>query len=312
MSQSDPRAEEWKECIGQINKFDGYLIDLRKFGFSFVTGIATASSFLGIKQTSQELQLGVIIGNMVLVCVLYWIDQYYQNLLFGAVTRGRELEYIMGRALIERVSTINQRRGLSKFFGVGTIHVGFLIAITVLWTVSAWYQPDSPPPATTTPGNLAYRTVQVQPQDSGEQEERLRLLGLQNILISVLFATLVYVEVVHLTVESPRNKTYRAISEKIESYRSRKEQRKARLEAIPGELRDSWITIRELTAKEDWLINEASVKKKKDLDSQIQNLLKERNELEVRDSFPEEKQLESEIANIIEKNNSEGRWSKIF
>jgi len=39
-------SEEWKICRETIDRFDGILVDLRKYGFSILTGLTTAGSFL--------------------------------------------------------------------------------------------------------------------------------------------------------------------------------------------------------------------------------------------------------------------------
>ena len=39
--------EEWKQSTELSMKFDSVLIDLRKYGFTIIAGLITASSFLG-------------------------------------------------------------------------------------------------------------------------------------------------------------------------------------------------------------------------------------------------------------------------
>jgi hypothetical protein len=84
------------------HKFDEFLIDLRKYGFTILTGLITAGSFLGFsfsEKTGLEsinsniLHLGVIYVTMFLVVILFWLDVYYQNLLYGSVLRSRFLEF---------------------------------------------------------------------------------------------------------------------------------------------------------------------------------------------------------------------------
>src|SRR5919198_1002235 len=40
-------SEEWKSCRDTADRFDEILHDLRKYGFSILTGLTTAGSFLG-------------------------------------------------------------------------------------------------------------------------------------------------------------------------------------------------------------------------------------------------------------------------
>src|SRR5919198_5006052 len=93
-------SEEWKSCRDTADRFDEILHDLRKYGFSILTGLTTAGSFLGFAGPSKVLQIGVIVVTMVLIMVLYWLDIYYQSLLFGASFRARFLEiFRLKRAL---------------------------------------------------------------------------------------------------------------------------------------------------------------------------------------------------------------------
>ena len=43
----DNYNEEWKSCRETVSKFDSTLIDLRKYGFTIITSLLTAGSFLG-------------------------------------------------------------------------------------------------------------------------------------------------------------------------------------------------------------------------------------------------------------------------
>ena len=45
---------EWKKCRATIGRLDGTIADLRKYGFSLVTVLITASSFLGGRVQSIE------------------------------------------------------------------------------------------------------------------------------------------------------------------------------------------------------------------------------------------------------------------
>lgn len=95
-------VDEWKTSTEVSQKFDEFLIDLRKYGFTILTGLITAGSFLGFSFSdktatdlvnSNILHLGVIYVTMFLVVILFWLDVYYQNLLYGAVLRSRFLEF---------------------------------------------------------------------------------------------------------------------------------------------------------------------------------------------------------------------------
>lgn len=90
---ADVPLEEWKECRATIGRLDQILEDLRKFGFSIITGLLTAGAFLGNSTTSPDLSAAVFITVMVLVAALFSVDTYYQVLLSGAVEYAVDLEH---------------------------------------------------------------------------------------------------------------------------------------------------------------------------------------------------------------------------
>lgn len=83
---------EWQECRKTIGRLDTTLADLRKYGFSLVTLLITASGFLGEQRASAEQRAAAAVAIMVLVTVLFAIDRYYTLLLNGAVERALDLE----------------------------------------------------------------------------------------------------------------------------------------------------------------------------------------------------------------------------
>jgi hypothetical protein len=87
----DLRFEDWKECRNTIGRLDQLLADLRKYGFSIITGLLTAGAFLG-KASTTDLSAAVFVTVMVLVAALFSVDTYYQVLLSGAVERALDLE----------------------------------------------------------------------------------------------------------------------------------------------------------------------------------------------------------------------------
>ncbi|MGD9533709.1 MAG: hypothetical protein AB7V56_08060 [Candidatus Nitrosocosmicus sp.] len=113
--------EEWKTAITISNKFDTILGDLRKYGFSLITGLITAGNFLGYSFSSSAtinfglIQIGVISITMLLVVILFWLDVYYQNLLYGSVFRTRFLEYFRVKFRLSRfISGIYNETGINK------------------------------------------------------------------------------------------------------------------------------------------------------------------------------------------------------
>src|SRR5262249_40500649 len=83
---------EWAECRATIGRYDNILSDLRKFGFSLISGLITASALFGISKTSPEERGAGFFGVAALIVVLFLVDTYYQTLLSSAVERALDLE----------------------------------------------------------------------------------------------------------------------------------------------------------------------------------------------------------------------------
>jgi hypothetical protein len=124
-------SDEWVKAREATDKFDGNLFDLRKYGFSILTGLITAGSFLGFSKPTQFIQVGVIIVTMVLVVILYWLDIYYQGLLYGAVFRTRFLEiFRLNRGLSIYISALYGASNLGPLLHF--LYLGFLIGVLLL------------------------------------------------------------------------------------------------------------------------------------------------------------------------------------
>jgi hypothetical protein len=124
---------DWKSCLEQINKFDGYLFDLRKYGFTLITGLITAGSFLGFESGTGLVQVGVIVVTMILVRVLFWVDEYYQKALTRIHAQGRFIERKLNRGLISSMSNLKASGELSPIHPpVSALYLGFTIALGAL------------------------------------------------------------------------------------------------------------------------------------------------------------------------------------
>lgn len=128
--------EEWDACRASVDKFDQILVDLRKYGFSILTGLTTAGSFLGFSGPTKVIQIGVIIVTMALIMVLYWLDIYYQSLTYGASFRARFLEiFKLKRALSLSVSAFYGASRTGRI--VHFLYIGFLIGLFILGLFAA-------------------------------------------------------------------------------------------------------------------------------------------------------------------------------
>lgn len=135
--------EEWKSCLSQIDKYDGYLNELRKYGFTLITGLITASSFLGFEAGTGLIHLGVIVVTMILIMVLFWIDMFYQKVNSRVYARGKFIELILKRKLIISMSNLRTSGKLSPKWGnISVLYAGFVIALGTL-AFFAYYTEDN-------------------------------------------------------------------------------------------------------------------------------------------------------------------------
>jgi uncharacterized membrane protein len=86
---------EWAECRTTIGRMDTALEDLRKYGFTLVTGLLTAGGIVGSatsSDTAAQVVPAAALIVMVLVLGLFAVDMYYQVTMSGAVERALDLE----------------------------------------------------------------------------------------------------------------------------------------------------------------------------------------------------------------------------
>lgn len=89
-------VNEWKETRLSIDRFDKITVDLRKYGFSFITFIISSSSIV-FDATKVQNPLPLVIVPIVislLTLSLFLADSYYQVLLLAAILHARHLENI--------------------------------------------------------------------------------------------------------------------------------------------------------------------------------------------------------------------------
>lgn len=116
--------KEWEKSSAIVDKFDQIVIDLRKLGFSFVTGLIAAGS---VFELGLNVQNGIIQATFVLIAVLFWLDTYYQNVLVGALLRAQFLEiFRLKYATNFYVCGIYNKAKMDSF--MTAIYVGLLVA----------------------------------------------------------------------------------------------------------------------------------------------------------------------------------------
>jgi hypothetical protein len=88
----DQRLKEWEECRTTIGRIDAILVDLRKYGFTLITGLLTAGSFIGYSSGQNGAGVAAFVAVMCLIAALFSVDMYYSVLQSAAVERALNLE----------------------------------------------------------------------------------------------------------------------------------------------------------------------------------------------------------------------------
>ncbi|HKF77083.1 MAG TPA: hypothetical protein VKF59_13140 [Candidatus Dormibacteraeota bacterium] len=81
---------DWSRAT--IARLDTITQDLRKYGFTLITGLLTASALLGAGTGHPEAATAAFIAVMSLIAALFAIDLYYSVMQSGAVERALDLE----------------------------------------------------------------------------------------------------------------------------------------------------------------------------------------------------------------------------
>jgi len=144
---SDPLVKEWEQTRDVLKTFDDKIHDLRKYGFTFVTGLLAVQGILlpwtPASPTQQpsgipdEAKLGVLIATILLIIVLRWFDGNYQGYVYGASLRARVIERFVNYELTDQIAVRYQadRLWVAKVvlyagFTAATIGLGIAILPT--------------------------------------------------------------------------------------------------------------------------------------------------------------------------------------
>lgn len=132
-----PAFKEWCECRVTIGRLDTILEDLRKYGFTLITGLLTASAFLGLGISRPDAGVAAFLAVAVLVTALFSVDTYYSATLSGALERALDLE-VRTRWEISLTKTIsnNCHRAGVVWITLG-LYVALLLVAVTLGLVSA-------------------------------------------------------------------------------------------------------------------------------------------------------------------------------
>jgi hypothetical protein len=117
---------EWQATQTNLLKFDDYLHDIRKYGFSFVTGLLTVDVlFVG----PPNFRLAALIGTMGLIVVLFVLDRNYR--VFNAASNFRAT-LLERRCPFELSQTIGRLYEGQRVGAAFTFVYGGLVAVTLI------------------------------------------------------------------------------------------------------------------------------------------------------------------------------------
>lgn len=83
--------DEWQECRLTVGRFDGYLSDTRKVGFTLVTVLLTANALVTPGNIAVDRPAAAIVV-LALLLALFMIDNYHWVMLKAAVGRAKVIE----------------------------------------------------------------------------------------------------------------------------------------------------------------------------------------------------------------------------
>jgi hypothetical protein len=100
--------KEWETARDVLKGFDEKLHDLRKYGFSFITGLLTIEGMFVSSQDEKHLApltaFSVLLANMILILALRLIDRNYEVFQIATATRACLLERVLNIELTDVIS----------------------------------------------------------------------------------------------------------------------------------------------------------------------------------------------------------------
>ncbi len=103
MDDENQDYKEWVTARKSIDKFDGYTVNIRKYGFTFITGIITAQAILTPTPISYPVKFSVIVVTMALILAIALFEQYIRIMQHAAVQRALILERRLNIELTELI-----------------------------------------------------------------------------------------------------------------------------------------------------------------------------------------------------------------
>jgi hypothetical protein len=137
-SQSDDKnSQEWDAARDVLNNFDERLHDLRKYGFSFITGLLSVDAiFAGPSTIPLSWKLAALIATLCLIVSLNLVDRNYRVIQLAATIDAQFLERRSDVNLTQTISRIYNDAHVKFFFQ--TVYIMFTLAALLLgWFILA-------------------------------------------------------------------------------------------------------------------------------------------------------------------------------
>jgi len=129
--KNDSAFKEWVQTQQVNSSLDTMILDIRKYGFSFITVLITAQGFLlGQVALNRISVLGIFIALLVLINVLFTVDRMHEVFLRGAVLNAMRIEKDLALGLSRSIAFWSEK-GRTATWGV-TSYAGFSFAAWVL------------------------------------------------------------------------------------------------------------------------------------------------------------------------------------
>lgn len=119
---------EWQAARDVLGKFDEKLHDLRKYGFSFITGLLTVSALFATIQSSWK--LAALLATLSLIVALDLVDRNYRVIQFAAAIDAQILERGSKTNLTQTISRIYDQAHVKFFFQ--SVYIMFSLATLLL------------------------------------------------------------------------------------------------------------------------------------------------------------------------------------
>lgn len=126
---------EWLKCQDTISGFDKMILDIRKYGFTFITLLLTANGFLlGKEDINEYIALGILAVLLILIVALFRIDHMHEIFLRAVALRAMRLEEKINFGLTRCISYWSESL-ITATWGT-VIYALFCIAAFILTTAA--------------------------------------------------------------------------------------------------------------------------------------------------------------------------------